>query len=510
MSNASTRSSRPGDGDSDSFLDSSYHHIDTYYHIHRSATTSATTLPTDPLLNSPTVSRKQTIGRLNLRAAADHGIIIQILRTILLLAWFASCSVCIVLTQLVGCPLLLIRRRWFDAYIARTKASFGLVITAVTQWGAPTPVRISGDRSVKGQFGLDASGKILKTQFPERLVMIANHQVYTDWMYLWWQAYSSNMHGHIYIILKESLKYIPVLGQGMMFYGFIFMARKWLQDKPRLKHRLEKLRRAYNRGIQGSVFEPMWLLIFPEGTNLSENSKMKSDQYGVKSNLPNFEHVLLPRSTGLFFCLQELRGTVDYLYDCTVGYSGPPKGVYPDKFFTLRSTFLRGCPPASVNFYWRRFAIDELPLDDQEEFGRWLLQRWSEKNDLLEQFYNEGQFPPCDWEEEEELLSHMDSHPSTPGEPSDIYQNSMENSFGLADSSDDEADRSKDGFVVEECRSEITYINGRKMRSRLMTNYGPSYFETEVRLVSQFEVLKIFGIMAVVSAVAWIWIRWFT
>ncbi|KAI5287571.1 hypothetical protein KEM54_005892, partial [Ascosphaera aggregata] len=403
MSNGSSRSSGPNVGEPDSLSESYHSAKKSYYNNHRSAATSATTLPTGPLLLSPTINRKQTVGRLNLRAAADHGLIIQVLRTILLVAWFASCSICIVLTQLVGCPLILLKRRWFDAYIARTKASFGLVITAVTQWGAPTPVRISGDRSVKGQFGLDETGKILVTDFPERLVLIANHQVYTDWMYLWWQAYSANMHGYIYIILKESLKYIPVLGQGMMFYGFIFMARKWLQDKPRLQHRLKKLSRAYSHGARGSVLEPMWLLIFPEGTNLSENSKMKSDHYGVKSRLPNFEHVLLPRSTGLFFCLQELRGTVDYLYDCTVGYAGPPRGVYPDKFFTLRSTFLRGRPPASVNFYWRRFAVDDLPLDDQEEFGRWLLQRWSEKNDLLERFYNEGRFPPCDWEEEEEL-----------------------------------------------------------------------------------------------------------
>lgn len=43
-----------------------------------------------------------------------------------------------------------------------------------------------------------------------------------------------------------------------------------------------------------------------------------------------------------------------------------------------------------------------------------------------------------------------------------------------------------------------------------MTNYGPSYFETEVRLVSQFEVLKIFGVIAVVAVVVWAGIKWFT
>ena len=41
------------------------------------------------------------------------------------------------------------------------------------------------------------------------------------------------MHGHLYIILKESIKYIPFLGTGMMMYGFIFLSRKWATDKER-------------------------------------------------------------------------------------------------------------------------------------------------------------------------------------------------------------------------------------------------------------------------------------
>jgi lysocardiolipin and lysophospholipid acyltransferase len=102
------------------------------------------------------------------------------------------------------------------------------------------------------------------------------------------------MHGHIYIILKESIKYIPVLGTGMMFYGFIFLSRKWAKDKDRFQHRLKKLSTSHGGPLSGSqALDPMWLLIFPEGT-------------------------------GLLFCLQELEKTVDWVYDCTVAYEGVP------------------------------------------------------------------------------------------------------------------------------------------------------------------------------------------
>lgn len=248
----------------------------------------------------------------------------QILRSFLLAAWFNCCCVVIVATQLVGSPLYFINTDWYYVYMSFTKQSFGLVITALTQWGSPTFVRVSGDKSVRGQLHLSSDG-LLKTEFSDRLVLVANHQVYTDWIYIWWFAYTNGMHGNLFIILKESLKYIPVIGQGMMFYGFIFMARKWQSDKPRLQHRLEKLKTEHVVPQSGSPrFDPMWLLIFPEGTNLSLNTKRRSDEFCQKQGFPLTRHQLLPRSTGLFFCLQQLKGTVDWVYDCTVAYEGPP------------------------------------------------------------------------------------------------------------------------------------------------------------------------------------------
>ena len=73
-------------------------------------------------------------------------------------------------------------------------------------------------------------------------------------MYLWWVAYTSKMHGHLYIILKESIKYIPVLGTGMMFYGFIFLSRKWAKDKERFMYRLRKLSSHHQGPMSGSSF----------------------------------------------------------------------------------------------------------------------------------------------------------------------------------------------------------------------------------------------------------------
>ena len=257
-----------------------------------------------------------------------HGSSVQLLRLAAFTSWINVCIFTIHFTQILGCPLYLFNKDYYYAYMALTKQSFGLVATTTTAWFSPTVIRVSGDKSVRGQLLQTKDGR-LETRFPERLVMIANHQIYTEWLYLWWVAYTSRMHGHVYIILKESLKYIPFVGPGMMFYGFIFMARNWAKDKARLQHRLQKLVKGRHGGPMSGVsgiksLDPMWLIIFPEGTNLSANTRNHSQRWADKQGIKNLEHQLLPRSTGLLYCLQELKDTVDWVYDCTLAYEGIP------------------------------------------------------------------------------------------------------------------------------------------------------------------------------------------
>ncbi len=112
-----------------------------------------------------------------------------------------------------------------------------------------------------------------------------------------------------------------------------------------------------------------------------------------KNGLEDMKHQLLPRSTGLHFCLQELKDTTDWLYDCTIAYEGVPEGQFGQDIFTLRSSFFEGRPPKSVNMHWRRFKIADIPLDSDKAFEVWLRNRWREKDYMLEFYARTGRFP---------------------------------------------------------------------------------------------------------------------
>ncbi|KAL8705144.1 MAG: hypothetical protein Q9201_001747 [Fulgogasparrea decipioides] len=304
-------------------------------------------------------------------------------RALALGSYFVSGCMAINASQFLGAPLYLINEDWYNAWIAFTKQSWGLLTTSMTQSWAPTVVRVSGHKSVRGQLLKTTDGNLL-SNFPERLILIANHQIYTDWLYLWWIAYTNGMHGRIYVVLKESLRRIPVIGWGMQFSQFIFLKRNWEKDKDRLAAHLQKL---------NSTLAPTWLMLFPEGTNLHPVTRKSSKKWADKNGIPDMQHQLLPRSKGLQFCIQQLRKTVPYVYDCTIAYEGVPTGQYASEIFTIQAAYFGGKPPKSVNMYWRRFDVWSIPVDNDQAFDNWLRARWIEKDQLLDHYQKTGRFP---------------------------------------------------------------------------------------------------------------------
>ncbi|KAI4159645.1 MAG: hypothetical protein LQ342_006412 [Letrouitia transgressa] len=192
------------------------------------------------------------------------------------------------------------------------------------------------------------------------------------------------MHGRIYVVLKESLRRIPIIGWGMQFSQFIFLKRNWETDKDRLATHMQKL---------NDPSTPMWLMIFPEGTNLHPVTRKASQKWADKNKIPDMRHQLLPRSRGLQFCIQQLRQTVRYVYDCTIAYEGVSEGQYASEIFTIQAAYFGGTPPKSVNMYWRRFDVSSIPVDNDKAFDNWLRARWIEKDQLLQYYQKTGHFP---------------------------------------------------------------------------------------------------------------------
>jgi hypothetical protein len=91
-------------------------------------------------------------------------------------------------------------------------------------------------------------------------------------------------------------------------------------------------------------------------------------------------------------CKETLGDSVEWLYDLTVGYPGIEAGQNPEDVMTMKRIYCEGNGPHQIHIHMRRYRLDKLPKDT-ENFTRWLLDRWTEKDMRLIYFNEHGKFP---------------------------------------------------------------------------------------------------------------------
>jgi len=129
---------------------------------------------------------------------------------------------------------------------------------------------------------------------------------------------------------------------------------------------------------------PLQLLIFPEGTDLSDSNKAKSLEFAKLNNLAAYENVLHPRVKGFQYVISTLRENIDAVYDITLGF--------PDRIPQNEDSLWTGKLPQQVHFHVKRYAIKDIPRED-DQVAAWCVKRWEEKEQLLKKFYEQKCFP---------------------------------------------------------------------------------------------------------------------
>lgn len=162
----------------------------------------------------------------------------------------------------------------------------------------------------------------------------------------------------------------------MQMNGFLYITRRWEEDRGRLSRALDYLV-ALERRTQ--------LLIFPEGTDLTASSKEKSDRYATKNDLPLYYKTLHPKTTGFSYLASYLQRAsyLDAVYDLTI--------AYPDYVPQSEIDLITGNLPNEVHFNIRKISSEELP-QDETSLKNWLAERWHDKEQSLKTFAENNTF----------------------------------------------------------------------------------------------------------------------
>lgn len=204
----------------------------------------------------------------------------------------------------------------------------------------------------------------------ENALLVANHQQMTDVCFLILLARRCGAAGDTKWFVKDAVKYVPLLGWGMLFLDNLFVRRSWARDRASIE-------RTFRRINQGRV--PIWLMLFAEGTRITPDKHELSIRRAAHKGRRQNRHVLLPHTKGFTASIQGLRGHLDAVYDVTI--------AYPDGAPNLWQ-FICGLAP-TAHLHVRRHPTAGLP-EAEPDLARWLLDRWDEKDDLLQRFEADG------------------------------------------------------------------------------------------------------------------------
>ncbi|KAJ9578254.1 hypothetical protein L9F63_005524, partial [Diploptera punctata] len=235
----------------------------------------------------------------------------------------------------------------------------------------------------------------------DRALIIMNHRTRLDWNFLWAAMFHAckPLAHRLKIVLKAPIMHIPGAGWVMQMNCFLYIHRRWERDKVLLERALN-----YFRDIATFFFQ---ILLFPEGTDLTAESKKRSNQFALGHKLDLYHQVLHPKTTGFVFLAQQMmkNGQLDAVYDITVGY---PRTLPQSEIDILKGIF-----PEEVHFIITRFAGSSLPAG-QEELKDWLTNRWRIKEETLTKFYASGSFQTTSsCNKETKTLSHEQFHSTT-------------------------------------------------------------------------------------------------
>ncbi|KAL0386981.1 UNVERIFIED_CONTAM: putative 1-acyl-sn-glycerol-3-phosphate acyltransferase 5 [Sesamum radiatum] len=277
---------------------------------------------------------------------------------------------CIVILVLTAFVLLVYGGFWSGVVLRFFSVHYSRKMTAFFfgSWIALWPFLFEKINKTKVVF----SGE--KVPARERVLLLANHRTEVDWMYLWDLALRKGREGYIKYILKSSLMKLPVFGWVFHVTEFIPVERKWEADELTVRQMLSTFR---------DPRDPLWLAVFPEGTDFTEQKCLRSQKYASENGLPHLKNVLLPKTKGFYACLEHLRGSLDAVYDITIGYLHRCPSFLDNAF---------GVDPSEVHIHIRRVALSDIPTSENE-LSSWLMETFRLKDELLSEFYDGGHFP---------------------------------------------------------------------------------------------------------------------
>jgi len=256
-----------------------------------------------------------------------------------------------------------------------TLQTYRRVVDAVQTWWLTFAVALM-ERLAKVRISVSGDSPPAKRE--RGVILICNHNCRLDWMFLWCLSARFGWLSALTIMLKASLKKVPFFGWACQAFHFIFLSRNNRDGD------LEVIRKVLE--YLNALGSPTVVLVFPEGTDLHPDAVARSKVYAAQNGLPEWRHVLHPRTAGFIAAVRAFGSDLDAVYDVTISYTNHPDVVASDDPRpSEKAVFLSGRWPVGVHFHVERTVRAELMRAGEGDaaLSKWLDTVWGAKERRL-------------------------------------------------------------------------------------------------------------------------------
>ncbi|KAI1292496.1 1-acyl-sn-glycerol-3-phosphate acyltransferase delta [Halotydeus destructor] len=201
----------------------------------------------------------------------------------------------------------------------------------------------------------------------ELAIYVANHRYDVDWLWLSMALEKFHILQDAKAVIKNSLKWLPVVGWAMYFSEHISLARDWKRDKLALGHGLDLY-------MQYSC--PIHILLCCEGTRFTEDKHKASIEFAQSRGVPSYRHHLVPRGRGFVHCVQHLtsKESIKAIYNVQVAFHVKYNKDTP----CTMASVLKGRPLVG-DVYVERIPIDDIDVTSETAISDYLAAMYKKK-----------------------------------------------------------------------------------------------------------------------------------
>ncbi len=220
----------------------------------------------------------------------------------------------------------------------------------------------------------DKNVEKLINQNPELIdVIVCNHVSTIDFLIV--MAYLQKFKiGSYNFVLKNEIIYTP--GFGLIMYGSpdIKLNRNWEKDREIFGKQIDKIKKE-------PCGDKQIILIFPEGTRLTNKKLEEGQQFSLANNLPVFNNLLVPKTKGLWYLINHLEQTnkLGRIWDLTLAI---PKFLGKSAYLTD----LISQPIGPIYGIFRELELEKSQYQDLNQFKIWFFKNWKLKDDFLQNY----------------------------------------------------------------------------------------------------------------------------